>query len=580
MGELPKVSSRNVSKDIPFSSCGVNVNEEAGRLTRAAGVVGFFTLLSRMTGLLRDVVIGFLFGAHGAADAYFVAFRIPNLLRRLTAEGALTVAFIPVFTSYLAKEGKAEAVKLTQIVFSFVAIILGIVAVLGVLFAGPLTRLFAPGFLQNPAKFELAVSLTRWMFPYIFFVSLVALAMGILNALRHFMAPAVSPVLFNLCNVACAIAFFPLLDEPILGLAFGVLFGGAAQLLFQVPYLLKNGIILRFDFNFRHPGLGRLLYLMGPAAFGAAVYQINVLVSTMLASLLPSGSVSYLYYADRFLEFPVGIFAIALATAALPSFSRLVTTGNVTELRETLAYSLRLVNFICLPATTGLIVLAVPLFAIFFQRGAFDANATVNSAQALIFYSLGLWSISGTKLVAPVFYAMQDTKTPVLVGIISFVINLVVSLALMGEIKVEADSTSIVARMIATSTAHLGIIPLAHGGLALATSVSSMCNYFILLVILHRRLGGIPLGEVVTSLLRSLVNASLMALPLLWVVSRVDWTGDGISLTWKALVLAGLVIFGTSFYLFLSYAVKSPEWLIVRQLQGALQKRLKNRHTP
>ena len=326
------------------------MNEEAGKLTRAAGVVGVFTLLSRVTGLLRDVVIGFLFGAQGAADAYFVAFRIPNLLRRLTAEGALTVAFIPVFTNYMAKEGKAEAVKVTQIVFSFVTIFLGLITFLGVVFAGPVTRFFAPGFLQEPEKLQMAVLLTRWMFPYIFFVSLVALAMGILNSLRHFMAPAMSPVLFNLCNIASAIIFYPLLTEPILGLAFGVLIGGAAQLLFQVPYLLKHGIDLRFNFNFKHPGLGRLLYLMGPAAFGAAVYQINVLVSTMLASFLPSGSVSYLYYADRFLEFPVGIFAIALGTAALPSFSMLVVNGNIKELRATLGYALRIVNFICLPA--------------------------------------------------------------------------------------------------------------------------------------------------------------------------------------------------------------------------------------
>ena len=550
------------------------MNEEAGKLTRAAGVVGFFTLLSRITGLLRDVVIGFLFGAQGAADAYFVAFRIPNLLRRLTAEGALTVAFVPVFTNYMAKEGKAEAVKVTQIVFSFMAIFLGLITFLGIVFARPLTQFFAPGFLQDPEKFQMAVSLTRWMFPYIFFVSLVALAMGILNALRHFMAPAMSPVLFNLCNIACAIIFYPLLPEPILGLAFGVLIGGAAQLLFQVPYLLKYGIHLRFNFNFRHPGLGRLLYLMGPAAFGAAVYQINVLVSTVLASFLPSGSVSYLYYADRFLEFPVGIFAIALGTAALPSFSRLVVTGNVAELRATLAYALRMVNFICLPATAGLAVLAVPLFAIFFQRGAFDANATVNSAQALIFFSFGLWSISGTKLVAPVFYAMEDTKTPVFVGFVAFVINLVASLALMGDIHIEANSAGFITRAIATMTARIGVIPLGHGGLALATSISSLCNFFILLFILRRRLEGIPLREVAQSFLRNFISASLMALPLFWIVRQVDWTGAGINVYSKALVLGSLITLGFSFYLWLSYLLKSPEWQIVEQFRRALQSRL------
>jgi putative peptidoglycan lipid II flippase len=226
---------------------------------------------------------------------------------------------------------------------------------------------------------------------------------------------------------------------------------------------------------------------MGPAAFGAAVYQINVLVSTMLASFLPSGSVSYLYYADRFLEFPVGIFAIALGTAALPSFSTLVVAGNVKELRATLAYALRIVNFICLPATAGLAVLAVPLFAIFFQRGAFDATATLNSAQALIFFSFGLWSISGTKLVAPVFYAMEDTKTPVFVGIIAFMVNLVASLALMGEINLEAESAGIITQAMATASVRIGLVSLGHGGLALATTISSLCNFFILLLILRRR---------------------------------------------------------------------------------------------
>jgi putative peptidoglycan lipid II flippase len=550
------------------------LNEEVGKLTRAAGVVGFFTLLSRVSGLFRDVVIGFLFGAQGAADAYFVAFRIPNLLRRLTAEGALTVAFIPVFTNYLAKEGKAEAIKVTQIVFTFLAIFLGLITLLGIVFARPLTHFFAPGFVQEPEKFQMTVLLTRWMFPYIFFVSLVALAMGVLNALRHFMAPAMSPVLFNLCNIVCAILFYPLLDEPILGLAFGVLIGGAAQLLFQIPYLMKQGIHLRFNFNFRHPGLGRLLYLMGPAAFGAAVYQINVLVSTMLASFLPSGSVSYLYYADRFLEFPVGIFAIALGTAALPSFSTLVVAGNVKELRATLAYALRIVNFVCLPATAGLAVLAVPLFAIFFQRGAFDATATLNSAQALIFFSFGLWSISGTKLVAPVFYAMEDTKTPVFVGIIAFMVNLVASLALMGEINVEAESAGIITQVMATASVRIGLLSLGHGGLALATTISSLCNFFILLLILRRRLEGILLREVAHSFLRNLISTLIMAIPLIWIVAKIDWTGSGLSIYSKALILACLIVLGLSLYLALSYLLRSPEWQIVEQFRRALQSRL------
>ncbi|MEK7210316.1 MAG: murein biosynthesis integral membrane protein MurJ, partial [Candidatus Binatota bacterium] len=370
--------------------------EEVGRITRAAGVVSFFTLLSRLTGLLRDMVIGYLFGAQGTADAFFVAFRIPNLLRRLTAEGALTAGFIPVFTDYLTNQGKAEAMRVARIVFTFLGLFLAVLTLLGMLFAAPLTQLFAPGFLADRGKFGLTVFLTRLMFPYVFFVSLVALAMGVLNSLRHFMAPALSPVLLNLSIICCAILFAPWMEIPVISLGYGVLLGGVAQLLLQLPYLSRQGFTYSPDFHFKDPVLKRLLFLMGPAFIGAAVYQINVLVSTIFASMLPEGSVSYLYYADRLLQFPLGIFAVALGTAALPSFSSLVAKKEYDELKLGLSYSLRLVNFFSLPATLGLMIVSVPIFSLLFQRGAFDANATLGTAQALIYFSFGLWGFSGT----------------------------------------------------------------------------------------------------------------------------------------------------------------------------------------
>ncbi len=298
--------------------------EEIGRITRAAGVVSFFTLLSRILGLLRDIVVAYLFGAQATAEAFLVAFRLPNLLRRLTAEGALTAGFIPVFTDYLTHKSKDEARRVVQIIFTFATMSLAALTILGIVFAAPIMRVYAPGFLAYPAKFDLTVSLTRLMFPYIFFVSLVALAMGVLNSLRHFMAPALAPVLLNLSIIACALFLSPMLNEPVTALAYGVLLGGVAQLLLQIPFLARYGFSFGVDFHFRHPALKRLLFLMAPAVFGAAVYQINVFVSTMLASMLPGGSVPYLYYADRLLEFPVGIFAIALGTAVLPSYSSLV----------------------------------------------------------------------------------------------------------------------------------------------------------------------------------------------------------------------------------------------------------------
>lgn len=546
--------------------------EEVGRLTRAAGVVSLFTLISRVTGLLRDIVIGYLFGAKGVADAFFVAFRIPNLLRRLTAEGALTVGFIPVFTDYLTNQGREEAMRVARTVFTFAAIFLGVVTLLGILFATPLTHLFALGFLDKPGKFALTVFLTRLMFPYIFFVSLVALAMGVLNSLRHFMAPALSPVLLNLSIIVCALLFSPFLDQPVISLGYGVLLGGVAQLLLQLPYLSRYGFSYIPDFHLRHPALRRLLFLMGPAVFGAAVYQFSVWASTLLASMLPEGSVSYLTYADRLLQFPLGVFAIALGTAALPSFSSLVAKKEFAELRSTLSYLLRLVNFISLPASLGLMVLSVPIFSLFFQRGAFDATTTLNTAQALIYFSLGLWGISGTKVVVPVFYAMEDIKTPVRVGLLAFTLNLFLSFMLMGKITASSDP-SLLGRTIAQLSQHLGFFSLAHGGLALATSISSTFNFLALILILHRRLGGFPWGEFSSSFVRSLFNALIMAFPLLWIVGHVDWIGPERDLLMNGFIFLIVLGLGIFLYLFATFLLRSPEWRAVRELGVRIKRR-------
>lgn len=547
--------------------------DEVGKLTRAAGVVGFFTLLSRLMGLLRDMVVGYLFGAQGAADAFFVAFRIPNLLRRLTAEGALTAGFVPVFTDYLTHQGKDEAFRVARIIFTFAVISLGALTVLGILLAEPLTRLFAPGFLANTEKFTLTVSLTRVMFPYLLFVSLVALAMGVLNSLRHFMAPALSPVLLNLAIILCALALSPFLREPVASLGYGVLLGGVAQLLLQLPYLSRHGVSCAFDFHFRHPALRRLLLLMAPTVFGAAVYQINVLVSTILASMLPEGSVSYLYYADRLLQFPLGIFAIALGTAALPSFSALVARRDFVELRKGLAYSLGLVNFIALPATLGLMVISVPTFSLLFQRGAFDADTTLRTAQALVYFSIGLWGISGTKLVVPVFYAMQDTRTPVWIGLGAFFLNFILSLMLMGPVHAapEADSLS---RSVSALTATLSFLHLSHGGLALATSISATVNFLLLLVILDRRLGEFPWRHFLLSFCRNLISALVMAFPLLLTVRHVDWVARDQGLWIHATVFVAVIALGIAIFLASSFLLRSPEWHAVRALGGEKRRRL------
>ena len=322
---------------------------ENARVVRAAGVVGIATMLSRVFGLIRDTIVAGFFGAGLMTDAFFVAFRIPNLLRRLLAEGSLTVSFVPVFTEYLRNKTREEALELADIAFTALSILLVVVSLAGVLFSPLIVTVMAPGFVKTPAQYDLAVFLTRLMFPYIFLISLVALCMGILNSLRHFAAPALSPVVLNIAMILAALTLRDCFQEPIVALAVGVMAGGVLQLAMQWPFLIRMGVRLKPNFRFRHPGVKRIGLLMLPAAFGAAIYQINIFIGTILASLLPTGSVSYLYYADRIVELPLGVFAIAVGTATLPSFSEQVALGKMEEWKRTIAFSLRLILFITVP---------------------------------------------------------------------------------------------------------------------------------------------------------------------------------------------------------------------------------------
>ena len=292
------------------------------RVAHPAGVIAFFTFLSRILGLIRDMVVAFSFGSGLAADAFFVAFRIPNMLRRLVAEGALIASFLPVYMDYLEKREPLEAQRVVNIIFTLLCMILAAITLLGIILSPWIITLFAPGFINLPEKFELAVSLNRLCFPYIFFVSLVALCMGILNAKGHFAAPAASPIILNIFMILGALVFSRWLNPPIYGLAIGVLTGGFFQLLLQVPALKSKQVKIRPSLSFKDPAVNRISRLFVPAAFGAAVYQLNVFVSNLLASFLAEGSISYLWYASRLLEFPLGVFGVALATAAFPRLSQ------------------------------------------------------------------------------------------------------------------------------------------------------------------------------------------------------------------------------------------------------------------
>ena len=424
---------------------------ENQRIAKAASTIGTGTLLSRILGFLRDMVIAQFFGAGMAADAFFVAFRIPNLWRRLVGEGSLTISFIPVYTEYLTQRSEEETREVTHIAFTIAGVVLLVLTLLGIFFSPILIRIIAPGFIKIPEKFQLTVTLNQIIFPYLFFMGLFALCMGILNSLRHFFAPAIAPIFLNISIIAFRPPLLsPFFEKPVMALAVGVLAGGVIQFLFQIPFLMKRGITFRFNFNFRHPAIKRIGSLMVPGLIGTAVYQLNVFIDTIFASFLPSGSVSYLFFADRLMEFPLGIFAIAIGMASLPSLSALASQGRMEELKETLSFTFRLVSFISIPAMVGLISLKTPIVHLLFQRGHFDYTATIMTAKALLCYSVGLWAIAGARTIVPAFYSLQDTWTPLKIALICLVANVVLNSIL--------------------------IFPLKHAGLALATSLSSILN--------------------------------------------------------------------------------------------------------
>ncbi|MGE5840374.1 MAG: murein biosynthesis integral membrane protein MurJ [Deltaproteobacteria bacterium] len=506
---------------------------EKENVSRAAGTVGFYTLLSRILGLVRDMVLAYFFGSKMAADAFFVAFRIPNLLRRFFAEGSLTIAFIPVFTETLTRKSKEDAFELARAVLTLLSLLLVVLTVLGVLLSPWIVRIQAYGFGASGPKYELTVLLTRITFPYILLVSLVAFFMGVLNSLRHFAAPAASPILLNLGIIAGALCIAPYLPEPIVGVALGVLIGGILQVLLQLPWIAKNGLSLRPLWRPEHPAVKKIGLLMLPAIFGSAVYQLNQFIGTLLASFLPQGSISWLYYADRIVEFPLGVFAIAISTAALPSLAKQVAGKDVSEFRETLGHALRLVFFITTPAAVGMIILRVPIIEVFFQRGAFDRMTTLMTAEALMFYSLGLWAFSASRVMLSAFYAFQDTRTPVQVATVTMIVNALLSFALMG--------------------------PLRHGGLALSLSLSSTVQLLLLILILRRRGELLDLRSMVSSAGRSLAASAVMGLALYDLNRRWLSGGEPAGLWTVALALAGVISAGVVVYFLAAWIFRCRE---------------------
>jgi putative peptidoglycan lipid II flippase len=502
-------------------------SEPAG-LGVAAGKVSAATLASRVLGVVREQVMAIYFGAGNAADAFNIAFRIPNLLRDLFAEGALSAAFVPTFTGTVEKEGRQAAFALGNRVVSALALVLLVIIFAGWFAAPLLVKIMAPGFAEVAGKQELTVLLARVMLPFLLFVALAAAATGMLNSLHRFSVAALAPIWFNLGTIAATVALVPVLRsagvEPILALAGGVLLGGLLQLALQLPALMSLGYRFRFRLDLQHPGVRKVALLMGPAAIGLSATQINVVINSLLASTLGTGAVSWLAYAFRIVFVPIGLFGVALATVSLPTLSREATTGDIDRFKEVLIRALRLAAALSLPAAVGLAVLARPLTALLFEHGRFTALDTLQTANALIAFAVGLAAYSGVKVMVPAFYALSDTKTPLKASFIAVLVNLGLNLILMQ---------------------YWG-----HVGLALSTGLTAIFNFSQLWFWLTRKIGKLPAAELRRTLLRSLLASALMGAVIgggVWMTARW-WSA---SVAYQALVLIAGVACGAALVLWL-----------------------------
>ncbi len=433
------------------------------QIAKNASIVGGATLLSRLLGFVRDVILASVLGAGPAADAFYVAYRLPNTLRRLFAEGSLTMAFVPVFSALRAEKGDEAAFAMTRSTLIWLLGTLSVITVLAIVLARPITLLIAPGFAEHPDQLELTVHLVRVVFPYIIQISVVALCMGALNSMGHFLTPALATSELNTAIIIGAgVAWFFGLDVPT-ALAWSVIVGGFGQVYLQYPAMKRFGFRVIGPWKLMDASVVKMGKLMLPTAFGAAIYQVNILLSTLMASFLPTGSISALYYADRLVQFPLGVFGAAVGTVALPSLAKLAAAGQTEDFGHTLNASLRLTLFICLPATAGLIALAHPMVAVLFGRGAFTPHAVEATALALVAYSVGLPAFACVRPLVSAFYALSDTTTPVRVGVLCLVLNIVSGFLLM--------------------------LWLQHVGLALATSISSWANVLLLNRALNKKIG-------------------------------------------------------------------------------------------
>ena len=514
------------------------------KIASATLVMAVATFMSRIAGLVRDVVIARLFGAGMVTDAFFMAFTIPNMLRRFFAEGSLTAAFVPIFSEVFHQRGEQEAQRLANRCVSLLLLIMLVVVSLGILLSPWIVEGIGYGFNQTPGKLALTDRLNRLMFPYIGLVSLLALVTGILNVRGHFFLPSLSPLFLNLTMIISTLTLGHLFSQPVFALALGVLLGGLVQLLLQVPAITRYGIRLRLDFSFRGDAkLKQIALLMLPGIAGVAIYQINIVVTRLLASFLPDGAVSYLYYGQRLFEFPQGILVVSLAQAALPMMSRQVAADDLPGLRQSLRFALALITLFMLPAVVGLILCAEPIYALFFLGGEFDLLAVQKTALALICYAPGLLFVGYSRIAAQTFYALKDTRTPVLVSGATLLVNLLAGLLLMQ--------------------------PYGYVGLALALTLASIFNSVLLLGLLQRRTGSFLHSGFWLPLIKALPACLVMGLGVAFLLQLMDWAQPG-QFALKAGLLLGTVLLGGGAYLGSCYLLRVSE---VREGLALLRKR-------
>ncbi len=505
--------------------------KKSSSVVRSTGVVAASTLASRVLGFIRDMLMAAVFGASGATDAFFVAFRIPNMLRRFVAEGTLTISFIPVYTEVLMNDGEKEAGDLASRALTLQMLVIAALIYLGIIFSPEIIGVIGYGF-RGSESFGLAVDLNRVMFPYLFFVGFVAFSMGILNSHGYFFAPAFSPVLLNVGMISGILVFSRFFDEPLYGVSAGVLFGGLFQLILQIPYLVKSGFRLKVSINFSHPQLKKIYRLLAPAFFANGIIQINILIGTVMASTLDSGSISYLYYADRLTEIVLGVFIISIGNVILPEMSRLTASDNMERFRELYTRSLKSALYLAVPASLALMTIGFPIISVLFMRGEFAHTEAKLTAKALFYASIGISAISVNRITIPAFFSLKESKKPALSAAAALLVYVV-------------------------SGAFLMQTSLKHAGLALAGSLAATAQMFLLLIWLNRLAGGIRLFPVLRSFFKFLVSGMVMAYAVRSIAITADWGGS--SLPVKAGVLVLMVAGGGISYLAASLLMKADE---------------------